>query len=67
MTNGSIVGTSAVRFGGYERVTGRQRYLADIPMKDVLHVKLVTLDCARARIVSIDTAAAEKAPGVHLS
>jgi len=66
MTDGSIVGTSAVRFGGHERVTGRQRYLADIPMKDVLHVKLVTLDCARARIVSIDTTAAEQAPGVHL-
>ena len=50
------------RVGGVGRVTGGQQYVADIHLPDVLHVKLVTLDCARARIVSIDTSAAERCP-----
>lgn len=60
------VGTSPRRGGGYGRVTGSQEYLADIQVGDALHVKLVTLDCARARIISIDTSVAEKVPGVRL-
>ena len=52
------VGESPARAGGVERVTGRQQYVADIHLEDVLHVKLVALDVARARIDRIDTAAA---------
>ena len=59
------VGVSARRVGGRERVTGRQRFVGDIRLDDVLHVKRVTLDCARARIVAIDTSAAERVPGVR--
>ena len=51
---------------GIDRVTGGQQYVADIHLPDVLHAKLVTLDCARARIISIDTSAAERVPGVRL-
>jgi CO/xanthine dehydrogenase Mo-binding subunit/aerobic-type carbon monoxide dehydrogenase small subunit (CoxS/CutS family) len=58
------VGADARRFGGRERVTGLQQFLADISLKDMLYVKLVTLDVARARIISIDTAAARTLPGV---
>ncbi|TFG69149.1 MAG: xanthine dehydrogenase family protein molybdopterin-binding subunit [Thermomicrobiales bacterium] len=58
------VGGSPRRVGGYGRVTGEQEYVADIAAPDALHVKLVTLDCARARIVSIDTTDAERIPGV---
>ncbi|HSO28406.1 MAG TPA: xanthine dehydrogenase family protein molybdopterin-binding subunit [Candidatus Sulfomarinibacteraceae bacterium] len=54
------------RVGGHERVTGRQRYVADIHLPDELHARLVTVPCARARIVSIDTSAAERVPGVRL-
>ena len=60
------VGASPRRVGGHERVTGEQAYVADIRVPGVLHVKLVTLDCARARIVSIDARAAEQVPGVRL-
>ncbi len=60
------VGASPARVGGRDRVTGRQAYVADIPLEDVLHVKLVGLDCARARIVGIDTSAALAVPGVRL-
>jgi CO/xanthine dehydrogenase Mo-binding subunit len=61
----SRIGVSARRVGGYERVTGRQQFVGDVRLDDLLHVKLVTLDCARARILGIDTAAAERVPGVH--
>ena len=61
-----VIGSSPNRVGGYARVTGRQQYVADIPLQDVLHAKLVTLDCARAQILSIDTAAAMAVPGVRL-
>jgi CO/xanthine dehydrogenase Mo-binding subunit len=61
-----VVGEGAARVGGLDRVTGRQAYVADIPLEDVLHVKLVTLDVARARIGGIDTRAACDVPGVRL-
>jgi len=60
------IGASPARVGGIGRVTGSQQYVADIRLQEVLHVKLVTLDCARARIVSIDTSAALQVPGVRL-
>ena len=56
--SGARVGDPLVRVGGDARVTGRQRYVADIHLPDELHARLVTLPVARARIVSIDTAAA---------
>jgi CO/xanthine dehydrogenase Mo-binding subunit len=59
------IGVSVRRVGGAERVTGRQLFVGDIRPDNLLHVKLVTLDCARARIISIDTAEAEKVPGVR--
>jgi CO/xanthine dehydrogenase Mo-binding subunit len=61
------IGASPARVGGIDRVTGRQAYVADIRLEDVLHAQLVTLDCARARISSIDTSAALDVPGVRLA
>ncbi len=61
-----VVGTGAPRVGGLDRVTGRQAYVADIPLDDVLHIKLVTLPVARARIGAIDDTAAYAVPGVRL-
>ena len=60
------IGASPNRVGGTDRVTGIQAYVADIPIADVLHVKLVTVPVARARSDSIDTAAALRVPGVRL-
>jgi CO/xanthine dehydrogenase Mo-binding subunit len=60
------VGASPNRVGGVGRVTGSQRYVADIKLVDALQVKLVGLPVARARIVSIDTSAALAVPGVRL-
>ena len=60
------IGVSPHRVGGYERVTGAQEYLADIPFEDLLHAKLVTLPVGRARIISVDKRAALAVPGVRL-
>jgi CO/xanthine dehydrogenase Mo-binding subunit len=65
MTAGRV-GDSPNRVGGIDRVTGAQAYLADIQRPDALHAKLVTLDCARARILRVDPTAALALPGVHL-
>ena len=61
-----IIGASPRRVGGIGRVSGSLEYVADIKLADVLHVKLVKLDCGHARIISIDTSEAEKVPGVVL-
>ncbi|HSO28399.1 MAG TPA: xanthine dehydrogenase family protein molybdopterin-binding subunit, partial [Candidatus Sulfomarinibacteraceae bacterium] len=60
------IGASPARVGGLDRVTGRQAYVADLRIPDALYVKLVTLDCARARIIAIDPSAALAVPGVRL-
>jgi CO/xanthine dehydrogenase Mo-binding subunit len=62
----SFIGTSPNRAGGIDRVNGLQEYVADILLPDVLEAKLVTVDCARARIISIDASAAMEVPGVRL-
>ena len=63
---GGRVGDSPRRVGGHGRVTGAQRYVADIHLPDELHAQLVTLDCAHARIRSIDPSEALRVPGVRL-
>jgi len=64
--NFKTVGSPLVRSGGYERVTGQQKYVADIKLPGMLESKLVTIDCAHAKILSIDTAEAQKVEGVRL-
>ena len=61
----SSIGRSARRVGGTERVTGAQRYAADIGLENVLQVKLVSLPCARARIRTIDVRDAANITGVR--
>lgn len=62
----SSIGRSVRRSGGVERVNGSQRYVADLHLEGALHVKLVHLDVARARIGSIERSAAMAVPGVRL-
>lgn len=58
------LGVSAPRVGGFDRVTGAQRFAADLGPENTLHVALVQLDCGRARIEEIDTAPAQAIEGV---
>jgi CO/xanthine dehydrogenase Mo-binding subunit len=59
------IGESSPRAGGLDRATGRQRFIADLGLEQMLHVKLVRLDCGHARIRSIDKTAALEACGVR--
>lgn len=59
-----VITPSVRRVGGFERVTGSQRFTADIPVDDLLCVALVHIDCGRAVIDSIDVSAAEALEGV---
>jgi xanthine dehydrogenase YagR molybdenum-binding subunit len=49
---------------GRLKVTGGARYTADIPVKGTAHAALVHSTIANGRTVSINTSAAEDAPGV---
>jgi CO/xanthine dehydrogenase Mo-binding subunit len=60
------IGRSHERAGGRDRVTGAQRYVADIHMDNVLHVKLVHLGAAHTRIRNIDVSRALAVDGVRL-
>ena len=61
----SIIGVSLPRLGAIERVTGTQQYAADIRLDNALHVKLVSLACAHARIVGVGTEEALRVPGTR--
>src|SRR5262245_30482508 len=58
------VGTRPIRHDGVDKVTGRANYGADFTLPGMLHGAVLRSPHAHARIVSIDTAAAEAAPGV---
>src|SRR3954451_5365159 len=58
------VGTPMSRVDGRLKVTGGARYAAEFQVKDVAYGVLVLSTVASGRITKIDTAAAEKAPGV---
>ncbi|HZT76654.1 MAG TPA: xanthine dehydrogenase family protein molybdopterin-binding subunit [Vicinamibacterales bacterium] len=59
-----VVGTRPVRHDGVDKVTGRAAYGADANWPGMLHGALLRSPHAHARIVSIDTSAAEAMPGV---
>jgi xanthine dehydrogenase YagR molybdenum-binding subunit len=60
----NAIGQPISRVDGRLKVTGRARYTADIPLAGATHAAIVHSAIANGRTVSIDTAAAEKAPGV---
>jgi len=60
-----VVGTRPVRPDGLDKVTGRARYGADMSLPGMIFGEVVRADHAHAKIVSIDTSAAEALPGVH--
>src|SRR5688572_33295715 len=58
------VGTRPIRHDGVDKVTGRANYGADFSLPGMLHGVVVRSPHAHARIVSIDTTAAEAVAGV---
>jgi CO/xanthine dehydrogenase Mo-binding subunit len=60
----TYVGTRPIRHDGVDKVTGRANYGADINLPGMLQGAVLRSPHAHARIVSIDTSAAEALPGV---
>ena len=63
------VGKPLERLDGYAKVTGRARYTADVQLPGMLYAKFVNATVPHAKVVSVDTSAAESHPavkGVHV-
>jgi xanthine dehydrogenase YagR molybdenum-binding subunit len=60
----SYIGKRISRVDGAVKVSGRAKYTYDVHPSGMLFGKVLRSPYARARIVSIDTSAAEKMPGV---
>jgi len=58
------VGKPIGRVGGPGRVSGSWKFVGDLKLPGMLHVKLVHPECGHARILSIDSSEALKVPGV---
>jgi xanthine dehydrogenase molybdenum-binding subunit len=61
----TVLGTRPVRHDGVDKVTGRAVYGNDVQLPGLLHGAILRSPHAHARIVSIDTTAAEAMPGVR--
>jgi CO/xanthine dehydrogenase Mo-binding subunit len=59
-----IVGTSIPRTDALAKIIGTAKFAADLTLPDILHVQLLLSAHAHARLLSIDTSAAEQLPGV---
>ncbi|MEJ5172074.1 MAG: hypothetical protein WHU10_13895, partial [Fimbriimonadales bacterium] len=60
----TILGQSVQRVDAVGKVTGKTLYPGDLNFPDQLYMKVYFAKRPHARIVSIDTSAAEKVPGV---
>lgn len=61
----AVAGSRATRLDAPDKVTGRARYASDVQLPGMLHGKIVRSDRPHARIISLDTSAAEALPGVE--
>ena len=60
----SLIGKRISRVDGPEKVSGRAKYTYDVKRPGMLFGKVIRSPHAHAKVVSIDTSAAEKMPGV---
>jgi CO/xanthine dehydrogenase Mo-binding subunit len=59
-----VVGTSATRVEGIEKVTGEALYTGDIELPGMVYAKILRSPLPHARVVRIDKQRAERTPGV---
>jgi CO/xanthine dehydrogenase Mo-binding subunit/aerobic-type carbon monoxide dehydrogenase small subunit (CoxS/CutS family) len=64
-TEDAVIGKAVRRIDAPSKVSGRLRYAADMTMPGMLHVQVLRSPHAHARIVSIDTSAAETMDGIE--
>jgi xanthine dehydrogenase YagR molybdenum-binding subunit len=60
-----VVGSALPRVDAYERVSGSATYSIDVAFPDMLHAAVLRCPHAHARVRRVDTAKAEKMPGVR--
>jgi xanthine dehydrogenase YagR molybdenum-binding subunit len=60
----TLIGNRISRVDGPEKVSGRAKYTYDVHRPGMLFGKVVRSPHAHAKVVSVDTSAAEKMPGV---
>jgi len=58
------VGHSFPRYDGAAKASGRARYTSDVQLPGMLYAKFVNATVPHAKVLSVDTSAAEKVPGV---
>ena len=58
------IGQPTVRYDGAAKVSGRAKYTADVHLPGMLYAYMRGADIPHGRILSIDTTAAERYPGV---
>ncbi|HSG17574.1 MAG TPA: molybdopterin cofactor-binding domain-containing protein [Anaerolineae bacterium] len=59
-----VVGKSLPRVDAYAKVTGQAKFTVDISLPRMLHGKILRSPHPHARILNVDTTAAERLPGV---
>lgn len=59
-----LIGTRVVRIDGPDKATGRAKYSFDVNRPGMLHALILRCPHAHAKLTELDTAAAEKLPGV---
>ena len=62
---GDVIGKNVRRIDAPSKVSGRLKYAGDMTMPGMLHVQVLRSPHAHARIVSVDTSAAEALAGVE--
>jgi xanthine dehydrogenase molybdenum-binding subunit len=63
-TGYQVIGSRPIRHDGVDKVTGRAVYGVDVRLPGMLYGAVLRSPHAHARILSIDTSAAERLPGV---
>src|SRR5208337_1523192 len=62
----TVAGQALPKVDGRDFVTGKHRYPSDYKLPDMLYGKVVRPSAFGATLVSVDTSAAEKMPGITL-
>ena len=65
MAEFSAIGKNSIRVDAMDKVTGRATYAGDVYLPGMLMCKIMTSTRSHAKIVSIDTTAAQALPGVR--
>jgi len=61
----TYIGKPTIRYDGPAKVMGKGKYTADVNLPGMLYGRMVDATIPHGRIISVDTSAAEKLPGVR--